>query len=270
MGLYQRLLSAAFWFHPLVHLANRQLDRAREDLCDNFVLRAAAPTEYARTLLTFAESYQPLHAGLLAPMMGQARGALEARVANLLAKERSTMFHLNRWKSVLVATAFCVAGLSMSAVGFGKAEESRLSLVGGGAFPHEVKFEQGASQFPHGDEIVVKEVRGTAEKFENGHIYWIKGTYKLVSQDRAQIAAFVTASNSADGKSQYLKVQTAIVEKGTGEFGLYLPVYCDGWPHISFYPVDGGEGMGGTYFGTGDRVLKKWWSSGNTDKTSKK
>lgn len=25
MGLYQRLLSAAFWFHPLVHLANRQL-----------------------------------------------------------------------------------------------------------------------------------------------------------------------------------------------------------------------------------------------------
>jgi hypothetical protein len=32
-----------------------------------------------------------------------------------------------------------------------------------------------------------------------------------------------------------------------------------GWPHVSFYPADGGDGFGGVYFGTGDSVLKKWW-----------
>ena len=31
-----------------------------------------------------------------------------------------------------------------------------------------------------------------------------------------------------------------------------------GWPHISFYPADGGNGFGGIYFGTGDSVLKEW------------
>lgn len=34
-----------------------------------------------------------------------------------------------------------------------------------------------------------------------------------------------------------------------------------GWPHVSFYPADGGSGFGGNYFGTGDSVLKKWWGS---------
>ena len=29
-------LAAAFWFHPLIHLANRLLDRAREEICDNY------------------------------------------------------------------------------------------------------------------------------------------------------------------------------------------------------------------------------------------
>ncbi len=44
---------------------------------------------------------------------------------------------------------------------------------------------------------------------------------------------------------------------------------CEGWPHVSFYPVDGGESFGGNYFGTGDSVLKRWWGEKETDpKTS--
>jgi hypothetical protein len=43
-----------------------------------------------------------------------------------------------------------------------------------------------------------------------------------------------------------------------------------GWPHVSFYPVSGGEDFGGNYFGTGDFVLKQWWGSGHTDSTPAK
>ena len=31
-----------------------------------------------------------------------------------------------------------------------------------------------------------------------------------------------------------------------------------GWPNVSFYPADGGQSFGSTYFGTGGSVLKKW------------
>jgi hypothetical protein len=57
-----------------------------------------------------------------------------------------------------------------------------------------------------------------------------------------------------------LKVQTTVVNKGAGTFTLFLPMSCRGWPHVSFYPADNGEGFGGNYFGTGDSVLKQWWA----------
>jgi hypothetical protein len=56
-------------------------------------------------------------------------------------------------------------------------------------FPFVVKFEQGATQFSAGDNITITEVRGTAETFEPGNIYWIRGTYKLGSHDQAMLAA---------------------------------------------------------------------------------
>ena len=46
-----------------------------------------------------------------------------------------------------------------------------------------------------------------------------------------------------------------------------LQITAPGWPHVSFYPTDGGESFGGVYFGTGDSVLKQWW--GKKDRTAK-
>ena len=66
-------------------------------------------------------------------------------------------------------------------------------------FPYVVKFEQGATRFSNGDKITILEVRGTADTFEPGNIYWIKGTYTLASHERAMLAAFTTAMDSDDG-----------------------------------------------------------------------
>jgi beta-lactamase regulating signal transducer with metallopeptidase domain len=136
-------------------------------------------------------------------------------------------------------------------------------------FPHAVKFEQGATKFLDGDSITIVEVRGTAETFQPGQIYWIKGTYTLASHDSASLAAYTTAKNAADARSKSFSAQTTTVKKGSGNFTLFLPMACEGWPHVSFYPAKGGESFGGNYFGTGDSVLKHWWGPNETDAPAK-
>ena len=128
-------------------------------------------------------------------------------------------------------------------------------------FPHIVKFEQGATRFQDGDKITILEVSGTADTMSPGNTYRIKGTYTLASHDRATLAAYTTASKAANGTGPTHKVQSTVVNRGTGTFTLILPMSCEGWPHLSFYPADGGSSFGGNYFGTGDWVLKKWWGT---------
>jgi hypothetical protein len=128
-------------------------------------------------------------------------------------------------------------------------------------FPYTVKFEQGATQFADGDKITIHEIRGTTEAFEPGNIYVIKGMYTLNSHDRATLSAFTTAAESKDGTGPIWAVQTTKINRGTGTFTLFLPMSCRGWPHVSFYPADNGEGFGGNYFGTGDSTLRKWWGT---------
>jgi beta-lactamase regulating signal transducer with metallopeptidase domain len=132
-------------------------------------------------------------------------------------------------------------------------------------FPYAVRFEQGATRFSSGDKIKMVEVRGTADTFKPGNLYWIKGTYTLASRDRAKLAAFITAMDAENGKGPYLEVQTTVVKEGSGTFTLFLPMSHRGWPHVSFYPAGGGSDFGGNYFGTGDSVLKQWWGSKETD-----
>ena len=53
-SLAERLVHAAYWYHPLVLLCRRELARAREEACDDPVLARFAPADYARTLLALA------------------------------------------------------------------------------------------------------------------------------------------------------------------------------------------------------------------------
>ncbi|HWB11893.1 MAG TPA: hypothetical protein VG826_21865 [Pirellulales bacterium] len=128
-------------------------------------------------------------------------------------------------------------------------------------FPHVVKFEQGATRFLDGDNISILEIRGTAETFTPGNRYWIRGEYTLKSHDGAMVAAYTTAMDAENGRSASLRIQSTVVDKGSGTFTLILPMGYRGWPHVSFYPAGGGDGFGGNYFGTGDSVLKRWWGS---------
>ena len=139
------------------------------------------------------------------------------------------------------------------------------SYIDNASLPHAVRVEQGATRFLDGDKITILEVRGTADTFAPGNIYRIKGTYSLASHDRATLAVYTTAMDAENARSTPLKVQSTVIDKGDGTFTLFLPMTCRGWPHVSFYPADGGDGFGGNYFGTGDSVLKCWWGSKEAD-----
>ncbi len=116
VGLVQRLLAILCWFHPLIHVLNRRLSRAREEVCDNYVLRNGEPGRYARTLLTVAEHVTaaraiPAGVGLLQP-----HWKLENRIAGLLNRRRKIMVRANRILLAPLFLALAMAGIIIAGI----------------------------------------------------------------------------------------------------------------------------------------------------------
>ena len=80
-----RLVSALYWWNPLVYLASRQFHIESEATCDAAVLRqGTAPREYVETLLSFST-----HSPLLAPSI-TGKSALRKRIARFLRLQQAT------------------------------------------------------------------------------------------------------------------------------------------------------------------------------------
>lgn len=125
-GLYQRLLAAILWFHPLIHIVNRLLDRSREELCDNYVLQVVAPAEYSRTLLLVAQSLSPVPNGWSAPTLVQSAHQLEDRVEGLLNPRRCIMTRLTSRNTTIIAMAFIGAALVLSCLAAAPTDEEAI------------------------------------------------------------------------------------------------------------------------------------------------
>jgi beta-lactamase regulating signal transducer with metallopeptidase domain len=268
------LVSIVYWWNPLVWLVRRQLHQAEDQSCDAWV-RWAYPQwtkRYAEVLLETAESMNLLRENarfsrwLASPFVRPF--SLKARIEMVLAERfapgisRQSMLLIALLAS-LVLPSFVRATRAEPRPGSRDDEPAANSRKSDSPatleFPHVVRFEQGATRFQTGDKITIQEVRGTAETFAPGNLYWIKGTYTLASHHRASLAAYVTAMDRENGRGATFRVQETTVNEGDGTFTLILPMSYRGWPHVSFYPADGGSDFGGNYFGTGDSVLKKWW-----------
>lgn len=263
------LVSIVYWWNPLAWAIRRQIHQAEDLCCDAWVRWAfpASAKHYAEVLFEAAQSLgaSPLGARLLPASLFLRPFSLKARIEMIL--ESRFAPYVSK-KSLLAITLLALVSLPLC---FQNAETARADSKDEPAaparnsdkptseFPYAVRFEQGATRFADGDMITILEVRGTAETFTPGNIYWIKGSYKLASRNKAALAAYTTAMDAEHATGGSLKVQSSIVDRGEGEFALFLPMTCRGWPHVSFYPAEGGDGFGGNYFGTGDSVLKKWW-----------
>lgn len=104
--LLQRLAGAVFWPFPLVRLLNAKIDQAREDVCDNYVLRHSEASQYSRMLLQITERASLPQAIPLAIGLWTCRRKLEQRVTSLLDPRRTTGTQLPRRTLCTVAVAF--------------------------------------------------------------------------------------------------------------------------------------------------------------------
>jgi beta-lactamase regulating signal transducer with metallopeptidase domain len=116
VGLLQRFTGVFFWPHPLVHYASGQLTQAREEVCDNYVLRCSDPRDYARTLLALTEQCLPM--GGARPGLGLlgARWTLAERVADLLDTRRIPMTCATFRLKIVVWVSLIGTGLAAASV----------------------------------------------------------------------------------------------------------------------------------------------------------
>jgi beta-lactamase regulating signal transducer with metallopeptidase domain/thiol-disulfide isomerase/thioredoxin len=113
--IVQELARSLYWPIVSIHALIRELGRAREELCDNYVLQGRDALSYGETLLHLAElSRDATPLGAAVGVM-QWRGELERRIAGLLDQGRSTMTRSNRRLVCLVALLFVAGGTVASA-----------------------------------------------------------------------------------------------------------------------------------------------------------
>jgi uncharacterized protein (TIGR03435 family) len=97
-----RVISAAYWFHPLVWIANRQLSVTAEHACDDAVLRDNPAFGYADQLVTLAERSLARTRHQILAMAG--RGDLSTRVRAVL-NTRQHRGPAGMWAGIIMTVA---------------------------------------------------------------------------------------------------------------------------------------------------------------------
>lgn len=114
-NILQRLIEAAFFFHPAVWLVSKQIRNERENRTDDAVVRLGFPSiEYAKALLQAAELAvfgRTSETDLIAVRAGESSSQLTRRVRRLLNSHEQEMFALSRpgFLALLLAIAGSVA-----------------------------------------------------------------------------------------------------------------------------------------------------------------
>lgn len=114
IGLLQQVAVAIYWPNPLVHVMSRELSKAREEICDNFVIREGGRATYARALLELAEKLQCSHGPMAAELLAR-RWRIGDRIAGLIDDRRNLDVSVRTWRSLVLAIVPLAIGLPVAA-----------------------------------------------------------------------------------------------------------------------------------------------------------
>ena len=117
------LIKVLFWPIPTVYWLCSSLEQAREELCDEFVLRSGQAVEYVEALIQVAKLAQmPQDTPSLAVGMVARKGAFEQRVERILAVNNRNESRLGRLAGFAVLTIAIATASSISTLRFTLAE----------------------------------------------------------------------------------------------------------------------------------------------------
>jgi beta-lactamase regulating signal transducer with metallopeptidase domain len=107
--ILQEVFASVLWFHPLVHLFNRMLNRAREEVCDNYAITMVERPAYCAALLHLAVGRRGRSARGATSMWSR-HWSLEDRIRGILNEERPTKIRISglaRSATVTFTVAIC-------------------------------------------------------------------------------------------------------------------------------------------------------------------
>jgi beta-lactamase regulating signal transducer with metallopeptidase domain len=109
--IVQELFASALWFHPLVHLFNRTLNRVREEVCDNYAIALVERPTYCEALLHLAVG-GPGKSVRGATSMWTRQWPLEHRIRGILDQERLTKTGISSFtRAATAALTVAICGL---------------------------------------------------------------------------------------------------------------------------------------------------------------
>ena len=118
----QKLILTVFWFHPLVHRMDRMISRAREEICDNYVLAQERAVDYGEILLRLnlnqsSKSQDTNNAFQSDVVLGvfSSDWNLEQRIGDLLNHKREILMHLSQRSKTILNISVVAAALTISA-----------------------------------------------------------------------------------------------------------------------------------------------------------
>jgi WD40 repeat protein len=227
ISVLQRLAEAAYWPHPFVHALNRRLSRAREEVCDNYVLQGRDPESYANVLLRLVESSQgrPLPPAVLAFLNG--RWKLEERVAGLLDPTRTRSVVSSRRVLVIAATIFGIFSLAFGGLRLTAARENLVIAADSenvsDPLPAGALFRLGASRLRHEgwhkNVAYAADGRVLVSCSERSLKFWDAKTGKLLRQTSLADTVHRAMRVLPDGKQ--VATLGARIEKGAGKSGTW-------------------------------------------------
>lgn len=118
IAVLQGIAGGLYWPIVSVHGLNRELQRAREEVCDNAVLARRSVIGYGETLLHIAEILvKPLTTGVAVGIIG-GPGELERRIAGLIDPRRNRSTTTSRKTACLMMVGFVAGSTVVSATRF--------------------------------------------------------------------------------------------------------------------------------------------------------